>query len=71
MTDDEPKRPDSIEIRITDTQQVVINFDHGDIPLIVLSQQGAEQVGSHIASAANRVSSGFDPSDKYVKGAGE
>lgn len=57
---DEPIRPNGIGVTITDTQQIVLNFDHGEIPPIVVSIEGAKQIGSHVSSAADRASSGSD-----------
>lgn len=55
MPDENTVRPDGINITITDTQLVVVNFDHGDIPPIALTASGAKRVASHIASAGDRV----------------
>jgi hypothetical protein len=63
MTTDTPRRPDGIQITITDTQQVVLNFDHGDIPPIALSDAGARRVASNVASAADRVSNPEEHND--------
>jgi hypothetical protein len=62
MTDEDniAYRPKGIGITITDTQQVILEFDHGEIPDIILSHQSAKKVGSHVSSAADRVSKGFD-----------
>jgi hypothetical protein len=51
---EEPKRPNGISIDVTATNQVVLHFDHGEIPPIALTQQGAERVGSHISTAADK-----------------
>jgi len=63
-------RPKGVSITITDTQQVVVTFDHGEVPDIVLSPGGAKRVASHIASAAGRVETGFSGS-KYTEGAND
>jgi len=49
---DEPKRPDGIQVQITNTGAVKLQLDHGGIPEIVLTSDGAHTLGSHIASAA-------------------
>lgn len=49
------KRPKGVTTHITDTQLVVVEFDHGSIPPIALSSGGAKQVASHIASAADSI----------------
>jgi len=54
MTDETPKRPSGIGITITENSQVIVEFDHGDIPEIILSPQGAKKVGSHINAASDR-----------------
>jgi len=54
MTDDTPKKPDGIGITITEHSQVIVEFDHGEIPRILLSPQGAKKVGSHINAASDR-----------------
>jgi hypothetical protein len=63
-------QPAGIGITITDTNQVIVQFDHGDLPPIQLSEEGARQVGSHIASAADRIDDGFHDS-QYTEAAGE
>ena len=50
----EPVSPRGIQIDVKSNGEIVLNFDHGDIPPIRLSQAGAEQVGSNIQSAAHR-----------------
>jgi len=46
-------RPTGVRIAVTDTDQVVVHFDHGDIPPIVLSGRGAVRAGSQIVSAGH------------------
>ena len=66
---DRTVQPGGIGITITDTDQVIVQFDHGNIPPIQLSEQGARQVGSHIASAADRINDGF-PDSQHTEAAG-
>lgn len=51
-------RPNGVQIDITDSQQIVLKFDHGEIPPIQLSMAGAEQVGSNLTSAAHKAQQG-------------
>jgi len=50
---DEPKRPRGIQVKLTDTGAVKLQFDHGEIPEIVLTSEGAHALGSYVASAAD------------------
>ena len=49
---DEAERPNGIAVQITDTGAVKLQFDHGEIPEIALTPEGAHALGSHVASAA-------------------
>jgi len=49
---DEPKRPHGIQVQVTSTGSVKLQFDHGEIPEIILTSDGAHALGSHVASAA-------------------
>jgi len=50
----EPIRPNGVTCEITDQQQIVIRFDHGEIPPVVLGIQSGVKVGSLISSQANK-----------------
>ena len=50
----DPVRPKGVELTITDTQQVIVSFDNGEIPDIIVSASSAEKLGSYINSASNR-----------------
>jgi len=50
---DEPKRPHGIQVQVTSTGSVKLQFDHGEIPEIILTSDGAHALGSHVASAAD------------------
>lgn len=48
-------RPDGVQATITDSGHIILEFNHDRIPSIELSSHGANQVGSYLNSAANRV----------------
>ena len=50
----DPVTPAGMRLTVTDANKVVVNFDHGDIPEVLLDANSAEAVGSQIVSAANR-----------------
>ena len=48
-------RPDGVQATVTDNGQVILEFQHDDVPPIQFSADGANQVGSYLNSAANRI----------------
>jgi len=52
------KWPKGVNVKITDTDQIIIQFDRGDIPNIGLSEHGAMELGSMLASQADRAGYG-------------
>jgi hypothetical protein len=51
---DEPIRPRGIGVQVTTTGAVKLQFDHGAIPEIILTSEGAHALGSHVGSAADK-----------------
>lgn len=45
-------RPDSVNVKITDSGHVAIQFGHEEIPEIVLGYDSAQQVGATLGSCA-------------------
>jgi len=54
MTDKQPIQPSGVEVSITDTGSLIVDFKTDQIPPIRFSVAGAEQVGSHLNTAADR-----------------
>jgi len=54
-TDRTPARPDGVNVSITEAGMIALEFDHPNVPPIVLSKRGAERVASHVHSAAGRM----------------
>lgn len=52
--------PKGVQATVTDSGHVIVEFDHADVPPIKLSSKGAEQVGSYLNSAANRINGKAD-----------
>ena len=50
--------PNGMQLTITDTGYVIVEFDHGEIPPIKFTPAGAERTGSYLVSASNRVRDG-------------
>lgn len=50
-----PVRPDGVNVSITEAGMIALEFDHADVPPIVLSQGGTERVASYLHSAASRI----------------
>jgi len=57
--------PSGMKLTATETNQVVVEFDHGDIPDIIVSAEAAERMGSQIVSAANRASGRDSPTYEW------
>jgi len=63
--DTNPIRPNGVNITITETDNIIVYFDHGEIPPVLLSIKGATQVGSHIASAADNARRSTDEGGRF------
>jgi len=59
MTD--PIRPKGVDVTLTSSHQILIEFNHGDIPPVVLGNDSAAKLGSVIASQADRAGSKTPP----------
>lgn len=45
-------QPDGVNVRITDQGLLAVEFDHDDVPVIVMDYESAQHVGSALASSS-------------------
>jgi hypothetical protein len=64
MSEREPLQPNGMEVEITTNHQVIVEFDHEDIPPIHLTQHGAKNVARNLHSAADRAKNHWDGDDE-------
>lgn len=58
-----PARPDGVNVSTTEAGMIVLEFDHPDVPPIVLSKPGAERVASYVHSVIGRMNQPDDVDD--------
>ena len=65
MSDEtELARPKGVQATVIDSGQIVLEFDHEQIPQIELSKKGAAQVGSYLHSAVDRLGDNWEGDDE-------